>query len=382
MPDSEVQLEVNSINHPLYLHQNDHPGLILISKKLTGSENYSTWRRSMVIALNAKNKLKIVTGEYKEPDATSNLRSYWERANDMLISWILNTVSEQIGNNLHFINSVASIWQELHDHYAQLDGHRVYQVMNEITQLQQGNGSVEIYYHKLKGLWDELDAIEAPYTCTCKCICENGKINGERDQRKRLIQFLMGLDESYTNIRGQILLLQPLPSVAKAYNMLRQEEKQRGIQKQPSVTPIALNTMAYKRGFGNQSQKQNDNSQSDKRSNFKKGTTCTYCNKEGHIRNECYKIVGYPPSHPLHNKYIPLSQRQSQGNQNKAANMVMGENDTPLDDNLTFSNFVHDDTDPQVHSRIDQLQNQLNQVLLLLQSKESQDEQTPPMAGP
>ncbi|GJX53037.1 hypothetical protein Tco_0281406 [Tanacetum coccineum] len=41
--------------------------------------------------------------------------------------------------------------------------------------------------------------------------------NGEMEQRKRLIQFLMGLDESYTNVRGQILLMQPLPLVSKAY---------------------------------------------------------------------------------------------------------------------------------------------------------------------
>ena len=71
--------DLNSPNHPLYLHPNDHPGLILISKKLTGSENYSTWKRSMMIALNAKNKLKMVTGEYQEPATTSPLRALWER---------------------------------------------------------------------------------------------------------------------------------------------------------------------------------------------------------------------------------------------------------------------------------------------------------------
>ncbi|GJW59835.1 cysteine-rich receptor-like protein kinase 8, partial [Tanacetum coccineum] len=147
--------DINSIHHPLYFHQNDHPGLVLISKKLTGSENYITWRRSMMIALNARNKLKLINGDFEEPLSNSEIRSLCERANDMIISWILNT--------------------------------------------------------------DELDALEAPYACTCKCDCENGKTNGEREQRKRLIQFLIGLDDSYTNIRGQIPLMQPLPLVSKAY---------------------------------------------------------------------------------------------------------------------------------------------------------------------
>ncbi|GJY68823.1 hypothetical protein Tco_0471805, partial [Tanacetum coccineum] len=48
---------------------------------------------------------------------------------------------------------------------------------------------------------DEVDALEAPYACVCPCDCINGRNNGERDQRKRFIQFLMGLDENYTNVR-------------------------------------------------------------------------------------------------------------------------------------------------------------------------------------
>ncbi|GKE38612.1 hypothetical protein Tco_1462017 [Tanacetum coccineum] len=44
-----------------------------------------------MIALNAKNKMKLVTGEFLEPTIESDLRAIWERKNDMLISWILNT---------------------------------------------------------------------------------------------------------------------------------------------------------------------------------------------------------------------------------------------------------------------------------------------------
>ncbi|XP_071689698.1 uncharacterized protein [Rutidosis leptorrhynchoides] len=129
---SSIEEDITSPNHPLYLHQNYHPGLILISKKLTGSDNYSSWRRSIMIALNAKNKLKIVTGEITEPAAKSNIKSHWDRTNDMIISWILNTISDQIGNSLSFINSASALWKELQEHYSQLDGHRIYQLANTI----------------------------------------------------------------------------------------------------------------------------------------------------------------------------------------------------------------------------------------------------------
>ena len=125
--------DTSSVNHPLFLHQNDHHGSILFSKKLLGSKNYSSWRRSMMIALNAKNKLKIITNEYPEPDVNSSLRALWERNNDMIISWILNTVTDQISNNLSFVHSVSTLWHELQEHYSQLDGHIIYQLINEIT---------------------------------------------------------------------------------------------------------------------------------------------------------------------------------------------------------------------------------------------------------
>ncbi|GKB23515.1 cysteine-rich receptor-like protein kinase 8 [Tanacetum coccineum] len=61
-------------DHPLFLLPTDHPGLLLISKKLISSDNYSSWRRSMVIALNAKNKMKIVNEDFVEPNTTSPIK--------------------------------------------------------------------------------------------------------------------------------------------------------------------------------------------------------------------------------------------------------------------------------------------------------------------
>lgn len=33
-------IPMDSNNHPLFLHNNDHPGLVLITKKLIGRENF------------------------------------------------------------------------------------------------------------------------------------------------------------------------------------------------------------------------------------------------------------------------------------------------------------------------------------------------------
>lgn len=40
------------------------------------------------------------------------------------------------------------------------------------------------------------------------------------------MQFLMGLNESYAAVHGQILLMQPLPDTRKTYSLILQQEKQ------------------------------------------------------------------------------------------------------------------------------------------------------------
>ena len=49
------------------------------------------------------------------------------------------------------------------------------------------------------------------------------------------MQFLMGLNESYASTRGQILMLDPLPLVAKVFNLVVQEECQRFIGSRSSA---------------------------------------------------------------------------------------------------------------------------------------------------
>ncbi|XP_017256394.1 uncharacterized protein LOC135147298 [Daucus carota subsp. sativus] len=218
---------ITSNGHPLYLQNVDHPGLVLISKKLTGTENFGPWKRSLSIALSAKNKLGLLNGSVPMPDAESPLRAQWERVNDMVISWILNTVSEEISNGMDFVNTAQEVWEELTGQFSSIDGHRIYQILKDLHALEQGDKSVEIYYHKMKNLWDEYVALEPTTTCKCSAKCDSHLVVEARHQRKRLLQFIIGLNDSFSNARGQILMMDPLPSITQAYSLVKQEEKQR-----------------------------------------------------------------------------------------------------------------------------------------------------------
>lgn len=164
--------------HPLFLHNNDHPGLVLIAKKLVGHDNYAPWSRSMQIALNARNKFGIVSGSFEKPALTSPLYSQWERVNDLVITWILNSVVDEISDGLNYVTTASEVWKELAERFSGISGHRIYQVMKDIHILEQGNKSVEVYFHRLKGLWDEYAVLEP----TVNCICGAHKVQVERDQ--------------------------------------------------------------------------------------------------------------------------------------------------------------------------------------------------------
>lgn len=70
---------------PLYVHPSDNPGLPLVANIFTG-ENFDNWKRSVIIALEAKHKIAFINGECTRPDPTSPVLPLWQRNNAMVLS--------------------------------------------------------------------------------------------------------------------------------------------------------------------------------------------------------------------------------------------------------------------------------------------------------
>lgn len=363
-PDlNNIDNVVASNSHPLYLKNVDHPGLILISKKLTGAENYRPWRRSLTISLSAKNKLGIVNGTFPVPDSSSPLKAQWDRVNDMLISWILNTISDEISNGMDYVHSAKDVWDELHEQFSSVNGHRVYQILKDLHTLEQNDKSVELYYHKMKNLWDEYAVLEPSFICTIvNCKCESHKVQDDREQRKRLLQFLMGLHESYSVARGQILMMNPLPTLPQAFSLIKQEEKQR-------QGNLATSSSFIANAKSNNPVIRNANVQLDVAA--KKQLKCSYCHKEGHLKETCFKLIGYPPKGRGRGKF---SQAQgfrpySQANQVSAA--VIGDSSSSQPVVIT-GNSAMDQT-----STLENLQQQMTQLITFMKNNNKIASSTP-----
>jgi len=89
---NRVQIEASD---PLFLLPSDQPGLSLVADIFNG-DDFENWRRSITVALSAKQKLSLVDGSYKKPEAGSPLLPYWQRCNDMVISWLLNSLHKNV----------------------------------------------------------------------------------------------------------------------------------------------------------------------------------------------------------------------------------------------------------------------------------------------
>jgi hypothetical protein len=170
----------------------------------------------MLMALTAKNKIGFVNGSLPKPLDLSDsdpLSFPWCRCNNMVLSWLINFVSKEIAASIIYIDSAADMWTDLQDRFSQLNGPRIFQLQQNMSSLSQNNDSVSTYFTALKGLWDELDNHQPLPCCTCGAM----KILQAKHQRQYVYQFLMGLNESFSHIRGQILLIDPLPPMNKVF---------------------------------------------------------------------------------------------------------------------------------------------------------------------
>ena len=156
---------------PFHLHPSDHPGASLVTKLLNG-DNYGTWSISISIALSAKNKIGFVDGSIQKPLGTDAKFSDWKRCNDMVLSWILNSIDRSISDSVIYTEHASAVWTDLKERFSQSNAPRIFQLQREIVSLQENTLSVTLYYSKLKGLWDELNSYSEPITCSCGASCK------------------------------------------------------------------------------------------------------------------------------------------------------------------------------------------------------------------
>ncbi|KAL0315708.1 UNVERIFIED_CONTAM: hypothetical protein Sradi_5449000 [Sesamum radiatum] len=271
----------------LYLHPSEHSGLSLSSIPLDGS-NFLVWSRSIYVSLGTRMKLGFIDGSFPQPATGSKTFEQWRRVDLMVISWIWNSISKDIVEAFMYAWSSRELWLELQRRYGRSNGPMLYQIQRELSTVSQGDLSVTAYLTKVISL---------------------------KNESTELMQFLMGLHEVYESERSQILMMDPLPDVEKAYAMVLSVEKQRSVhinmkdfQHTNSIYHVA--GKENKRGF-NAVQKK-------KLFIDKRSLICDHCHKSGHSKDSCFKLHGIPDWY----KTLPEQKKKESGVKGFAASVT------------------------------------------------------------
>ncbi|KAK9669165.1 hypothetical protein RND81_13G112900 [Saponaria officinalis] len=175
---------------PLHLTSGDQSLLQLVPQVFSG-KSFLRWSRTVKIALIAKNKLAIA-------------------------------------DSLSYVTSSKHMWDELEERFNQSNAPYLYQLRKDVIQIVQNDSSVAEYYSRLKFVWEDVRALDPLPECNCgavsKCSCSLLKKIVDRDNKNNLIDFLMGLHPKFEALRGQILAMDPFPSVNQAFAKVHQAE--------------------------------------------------------------------------------------------------------------------------------------------------------------
>ncbi|XP_065851381.1 uncharacterized protein [Euphorbia lathyris] len=142
-------------------------------------------------------------------------------------------------------------------------------------------------------VWEELLNFRLIPQCKCNLLqqsntsCEAVKKTKEYQEQDYIIRFLRGVNESFASVKSQLLLMDPIPSITKTFNLLVQHERQLHQGASSSFDRIDSTVNFAKTQNAGQ-----------KKQFYKKNgwPICSYCGKENHTVDQCYKKHGFPPN--------------------------------------------------------------------------------------
>ncbi|XP_010416812.1 PREDICTED: uncharacterized protein LOC104702616 [Camelina sativa] len=212
----------------------------------------------------------------------------------MVKSWLLNSVSKKIYASILYIKHSSDIWKDLHTRFHKSNLPRLYKLRHQLHSLHQGSLDLSSYHTQTQTLWEELSNIQVTPHTVEDLLAEK--------ETKRVIDFLMGLNENYENIRRRILMKKTLPSLSEIYNMFDQDDS----QKTAHILVVTNTSSAAFQVSQSSSPNVSKSSPGAGTGGFprKDRPYCTFCGRVGHVVDKCFKKHGYPNQRPEKNSLV------------------------------------------------------------------------------
>ncbi|KAJ1424216.1 Gag-polypeptide of LTR copia-type [Sesbania bispinosa] len=166
------------------------PALPITGHKLNG-QNYPQWVRSVKIFLQGKGNEGYITGDPKSPKKGDPNLNKWQLENSLVMSWLHNTMTNEIGENFMYYETAKEMWDAMKGTYSNVDNtSTVFEIKSILHDLQQGDFSVTEYFNTLRRHWQQLDIYEdVQWSCT-----KDKKKYKELEEKDRIYKFSIGAE--------------------------------------------------------------------------------------------------------------------------------------------------------------------------------------------
>ncbi|XP_038709691.1 uncharacterized protein LOC120004410 [Tripterygium wilfordii] len=265
-------------------YQMETSHLPITTHKLEG-HNYLQWSQSILMFIRGKENDDYITGDAAVPEPTASTYKKWMAENSMVMTWLINSMTRDIGENFLAFDTAKEIWDTVKETFSDKENtSEVVQIEGILHDVRQGDLTVTDYFNVLTRLWRQLDTFEIHnWKCTSDSLLYKKIIEG-----KRVYKFLLGLNKNLDEIRGRLMGTKPLPNLREAFSEVRREESRKKLMMSlPQHIHMTESSALAAQGtqvasYGN-------------RQKNKGGRPwCDHCRKPGHVKETCWKIHGKP----------------------------------------------------------------------------------------
>ncbi|XP_074275626.1 uncharacterized protein LOC141599497 [Silene latifolia] len=289
---------VDPTRQPIYsYHHIENPGIKITQTEFNGN-NYDEWAQDFLLALLAKGKSGYIDGTIPKPDATDANFQSWQSQNALVIAWIRLTIHPTLKKSISKRPEARQVWLDIRSRFSQHNDARIYRLQADLMACRQGpTESIMAYYGRLITIWDEIVEADPVDSCPCNpCTCTWVTILDARRERRKVREFLMGLDDRFDSARSQLLGINPLPPLNFIYNRLLQEESMRALN--VAKTEPRPDPMAFAARLPNSSRpltSGRDARPMKHETDDPNRPYCIACLRYGHLYPVCFRVTGKFP---------------------------------------------------------------------------------------
>ncbi|KAH6771966.1 hypothetical protein C2S51_010370 [Perilla frutescens var. frutescens] len=285
----------------------------LISTKLNDS-NFLLWKQQIMATIEGFGLEEFLVEKQSPPEqhvkdkskdqvVENPLYLNWKRQDQLIISWLLSSINENMLVGVVGLSSSREIWEALESNYAGQSRARLMQLKFELQTLRKGNSTMRDYLKKIKICCDTLGAA------------------GEKvSEDNQILHILSGLGPEYNPVMISLTSRVESPSLREVHGLLLVFEN-----RLETMEKIGLEAVSPSMNMATQTQQSRDRTQDNFRPNNGRGRgpgsfrtnngrgrggrfggnwkpRCQICHIIGHTADKCYERpnLSYSPA----NKHI------------------------------------------------------------------------------